>query len=230
MSEEPFNSIFIETDIIIGPPDGYVSIPFGLQDEVGTRHLAWGYGQTCLAAILRAQKDPDLPQLAFPALFLARHTIELYLKGLVPDWRNLSDNGTTKARTSSHNLHLMAQALRTKLQREHKERDILRISTILEAIHRLDPGSMAFRYKDGGPKDGLLGYDDKVDTQVCVNLAKLQEALSWLFDFFDMQWARQDYRESTIAAMRIEAETLEFDFSELARELRHSDDLSEGSD
>lgn len=221
MSDDPFESIFLETSSFVGAPDGYVSVPLGLQDEVSAKQLAWAYGQASLTAIRNANKDAEVPQLAFPALFLARHAVELYLKGLLI-FPALKPNGDRPK--YGHKLMPIWRELQASLLHDHKPEVIARINIVVEALDRLDPASMAFRYKDGGPKEGLIGLDDKDGTQVCVNFARLQNALSWMFDCFDMQSAQQDIRGSIVAAMSIEAEALDSDFSTLLSELRRSDD------
>lgn len=80
---------------------------------------------------------------------------------------------------------------------------------MISHFQRLDPVSMEFRYKDGAQDIGENGEFTFVD------LVALLRFLPKAFAFLEIQWAKYESRDSQIAAMQVEDESLDFNFSDI---------------
>lgn len=93
-------------------------------------------------------------RLANPVLYLYRHSIELFLKGVMGDDRR------------THRLDVLAEGFADFARREYRAEVPVWIISRLQEIAAIDPNSMVFRY------GGTVGSDE-----VYVSLPHLQDAM-----------------------------------------------------
>ena len=101
------------------------------------------YSDTALHLIDRALSQGVRWDDAHPALFLCRHSLELYLKAAIPDWR-------TAQVGNGHDLAALTNQLRRDLEGRYRAADVERLCAFLREFANFDPKAMVFRFPDGG--------------------------------------------------------------------------------
>jgi hypothetical protein len=156
---------------------------------VDQRTLAAAYGEATFAAIDLALENTALPhrdavpEAAYPALFLARHTLELYLKGLIPDWRQL------KGKENGHQIDYLADQLARRIDGRYHTDHVDILSRFLNRIHAIDPRSAAFRFPDGAEQDFEKSKIPPPEVEFWINFQALRDSLKQVFEALDKIWA-----------------------------------------
>lgn len=182
MSEElPFGRVFQDHDGSEEHFPGFLLVDHGRTETADGKDLAWAYAQTTLRSIEFGLENRETPEAGFPAFYMARHTLELYLKGLVPDW----DSRRTKGK-SRHHIDYLVELLHDRLVQRYDEAEITSLTNFLRQFAMLDPKSMAFRYRDGA----VVSFGDAPldDPEIWVDFVALRESLSLIFDALDKVW------------------------------------------
>lgn len=156
---------------------------------VDQRSLAAAYVEATFAAINLALENTAMPhrdavpEAAYPALFLARHTLELYLKGLIPDW------GKLKGKQNAHQIDYLAGELARRIGGRYHTDQVEILSRFLNRIHAIDPRSAAFRFPDGAERDFSQAKMAPPEAELWVNFRALRDSLRKIFDALDNIWA-----------------------------------------
>ncbi|GGW24822.1 hypothetical protein GCM10011452_10270 [Gemmobacter lanyuensis] len=156
---------------------------------VDQRALAAAYGEATFAAIDLALENTALPhrdavpEAAYPALFLARHTLELYLKGLIPDW------GALKGKQNAHQIDYLADHLARRINGRYHADHVEILSRFLNRIHAIDPRSAAFRFPDGAERDFSAAEISPLEVEFWINFQALRDSLKQVFEALDKIWA-----------------------------------------
>ena len=156
---------------------------------VDQRALAAAYGEATFAAIDPALENTTLPhrdgvpEAAYPALYLARHTLELYLKGLIPDW------GTLKGKQNAHQIDYLADHLARRINGQYHADQVEILSRFLNRIHAIDPRSAAFRFPDGTERDFSAANISPPEVEFWINFRALRDSLKQVFEALDKIWA-----------------------------------------
>jgi hypothetical protein len=140
----------------VDPPDGldeswthgFLLVGHGDWQPLSDGDLAEVYREATLRLIDAAIDSGELWRSSFPALYMCRHTLELYLKSIVPDWRNLS-KPSKGAKPNGHDIGILAATLRDLLNSRYPADQVEALCSFLEDFDRLDPKAMAFRFADG---------------------------------------------------------------------------------
>jgi hypothetical protein len=187
MSDElPFGRVFLDHDGSEERFLGFLLVDHGRTETADTRALAACYGQMTLRSIDFGLENLDDPEAAFPALYMARHTLELYLKGLVPDWETRRD----KKASTRHHIDYLVDILRVRWDQEYANTDhTAALTRFLHQFAMLDPRSMAFRYRDGAKVS--FGNAPLNDPEIWVDFAALRESLAMIFEALDRIWQKQ---------------------------------------
>lgn len=180
----PFGRVFQDHDGSDDRFPGFLLVDHGRTETAEAKMLAWAYAQMTLRAIDFGLDDLDTPEAAFPALYLARHTLELYLKGLVPDWETRREKGNTR-----HHIDYLVDILHDRLVQRYDEAEIRSLSRFLHQFAMLDPRSMAFRYRDGAVVS--FGAAPLSDPEIWVDFIALRESLTLIFEALDKVWRQQ---------------------------------------
>ena len=167
---------------------GFLLVNHGRTETADPRALAACYGQITLRSIEFGLENLDDPEAAFPALYLTRHTLELYLKGLVPDWNTRRD---MKA-SGPHHIDYLVDILRARLLQEYDETEVSALADFLHQFSMLDPKSMAFRFRDGAVV--TFGDAPQDDPEIWVDFMALRESLTKIFEALNKVWLQQDGR------------------------------------
>ncbi|NIY95455.1 MAG: hypothetical protein HWE39_19735 [Oceanospirillaceae bacterium] len=185
MSELPFGTVFSEQKGSAEPFPGFLLVDHGRTETADPRALAACYGQMTLRSVEFGLDHLNEPEAAFPALYLARHTFELYLKGLVPDWNERRD----KKKSSPHHIDYLVDILRERLLPNYDEREVTALSDFLHQFAMLSPKSMEFRYRDGA----VVSFGDAPldDPEIWVDFIALRESLIKIFEALDNVWRLQ---------------------------------------
>jgi hypothetical protein len=156
---------------------------------VDQRALAAAYGEATFAAIDLALEKTALPhrgavpEAVYPALFLARHTLELYLKGLIPDW------GRLKGKQNAHQIDYLAEHLIRRIDGRYHAEHVEILSRFLNRIHAIDPRSAAFRFPDGAERDFSTAEISPPEVEFWINFQALRDSLKQVFEALDKIWA-----------------------------------------
>jgi hypothetical protein len=156
---------------------------------VDQRTLAAAYCEATFAAIDLALRNTALPhreavpEAAYPGLFLARHTLELYLKGLIPDW------GQLRGRRDAHQIDYLADHLARRIHGRYHADHVEILSRFLNRIHAIDPRSAAFRFPDGAERDFAKVKTPPPGVEFWVNFQALRDSLKQVFEALDKIWA-----------------------------------------
>lgn len=186
MSERlPFDRVFRDHEGSDDRFPGFLLANHGRTETADPRALASSYGQITLRSIELGLENLEDPEAAFPALYLARHTLELYLKGLVPDWNTRRD----KKATGAHHIDYLVDILRARLLLNYDEAEVSALAKFLRQFSMLDPKSMAFRYRDGAVVS--FGAAPLDDPEIWVDFVALRESLTTIFDALDKIWLKQ---------------------------------------
>lgn len=183
-SRLPFSRVFQDQDGSEEHFPGFLLVEHGRTELASPRELAWAYAQTTIRSIEFGLENLDIPEAAFPALYLARHTLELYLKGLVPDWEACRDRSKTR-----HHIDYLVDILKNRMRDHYRQDDITLLSDFLRQFATLDPKSMAFRYRDGA----VVSFENSslLDPEIWVDFIALRESLTLIFDALDRVWRLQ---------------------------------------
>ena len=184
MAELPLDRVF--TDQAGGDENfpGFLLVNHGKSQLADQKALAKAYAQTCLKAIDVGLDDLQTSEAAYPALFLARHTLELYLKGLVADW----DKQRPKT-SNRHAIDYLVDILSAELKQDYHDHEVAALSKFLTQISMIDPKSMAFRYQDGA----IVSLQDAPidDPEIWINFQHLKQSLSLTFEALDRIWTKR---------------------------------------
>ncbi len=189
MSERlPFGRVFQDHD---GSDDlfpGFLLANHGRTETADPRALAACYGQATLRSIEFGLENIEESEAAFPALYLARHTLELYLKGLVPDWNTRRD----KKASRPHHIDYLIEILRDRLLLEYDEAEVSALADFLHQFSMLSPSSTEFRYSDGA----VVSFGDAPldDPEIWVDFVALRDSLTKIFEALDNVWLQQKRR------------------------------------
>lgn len=179
--ELPFGRVFQDQDGSQEQFPGFLLVNHGREETADARALAANYGLLTLNAVDFALERLDEPEACFPALYLARHTLELYLKGLVPDWEGRREKGKTR-----HHIDYLIDILRDRLAKKYDVEEILALSDFLHQFALLDPKSMAFRFRDGAKAS--FGKTPLEDPEIWVDFIALKESLRLIFEALHDLW------------------------------------------
>lgn len=182
MSERlPFGRVFQDHDGSEEGFPGFLLVNHGRTETAEAKDLAWAYAQMTLRSIEFGLENLETPEAAFPALYMARHTLELYLKGLVPDWESRRMKGNTR-----HHIDYLIEILHDRLVRRYDEAEIKSLTEFLRQFAMLDPKSMAFRYRNGAVVS--FGNAPLDDPEIWVDSIALRESLTLIFEALDKVW------------------------------------------
>jgi len=116
-------------------PEDYTGFVIGGMAQTDELSLAQSYKMAADAVVAKALRSSDLShEFAFPALYLYRHVIELYLKLIV------------QPKKLTHGIMPLANKFREIVQSEIKLKLPDWVMDRLQEFDEIDPGSMSFRY------------------------------------------------------------------------------------
>lgn len=184
----PFHRVFSDHDNAEGTFPGFLLVNHGRTESAAPEDLAWSYAQNTLRSIEFGLENAETPEAAFPALYSARHTLELYLKGLVPDWENL------RGGKNRHHIDYLVDILHERLEEDYDEVEVGALSGFLKQFAMLDPKGMAFRYRDGAVVS--FGKAPLDDPEIWVDFVALREALTLTFEALDKVWRKNRQTEA----------------------------------
>lgn len=107
-------------------------------------------------------RELEAYEIIYPALFLYRHTIELYLKAIVPKFK------------FNHDLNALKENLANLVEKGFDMKLPGKAKRIIQEFHDYDPKSTKFRYGDGF-----------IAGEFWVEISKLKCDLEWLFNGFE---------------------------------------------
>jgi hypothetical protein len=126
------------------------------------------------------QDRMEIDFLVYPIVFLYRQSIELYLKCIIKDSKNLLELGGSFPK--NHNilkLWIEAQSLLIKIWPEGQEEDLDKIGYFIKQFSEHDPSSESFRYPED--KKGQKAIKDISH----INLRHLKEIMNDLIESLD---------------------------------------------
>ncbi|MEC7297765.1 MAG: hypothetical protein VXW43_03690 [Pseudomonadota bacterium] len=180
----PFDRVFQDHHASDDRFPGFLLVNHGRSETVDPRTLAASYGQMTLRAIGFGLENLEEPEAAYPALFLARHTVELYLKGLVPDW----EAQRTKDKTR-HHIDYLVDILNSQLEPDYDEAEISALGEFLNQMSIVDPQAMAFRFRDGAKQS--FRKEPLDEPEIWIDFTALRESLALIFEALDMLWLKE---------------------------------------
>lgn len=180
----PFNRVFQEQNGAVESFPGFLLVNHGRDETADAKNLAWAYAQMTLQSIEFGLENLDSPEAAFPPLYLARHTLELYLKGLVTDWKTQREKDKTR-----HHIDYLIDRLHSQLTHHYDENEITALTRFLHQFAMIDPKSMAFRYRDGAKVS--FGTAPLDDPEIWVDFVALRDSMRLIFDALDKLWRQQ---------------------------------------
>lgn len=185
MTRLPFKNVFADQQGTDQNFPGFLLVDHGRTETADPRALASCFGQVTLKSVDFGLQNLQNAEAAFPALYLARHTVELYLKGLVPDWNERRK--TTRSR--SHHIDYLVDILREKLRQNYEGAEVSALTKFLHQFAMLSPQSMEFRYRDGA----VISFGDAPldDPEIWVNFEELRKSLAIIFEALDKVWRQQ---------------------------------------
>lgn len=133
--------------------------------------------------ILNEKREQDI--LVFPIVFVYRQYLELRLKKLIIDCRNLFDEELIFPKV--HDLVKLwseCKRLLEKFDEEVQEKDLDAVSESIEQFCHLDPNSEAFRYPIN--KSGNRSLPSDLEHINIRNLSEIMEKLSSFFEAGEM--------------------------------------------
>ena len=176
--------------VFVDPPDGldeswthgFLLIGHGDWQPLSDGDLAEVYREATLRLIDAAILSGELWRSSFPALFMCRHTLELYLKSIVPDWRKLSKPGKG-TKPNRHDIGILAATLRDLLNPRYPADQVEALCSFLEDFDRLDPKAMAFRFADGARNSFEKSQPHQTPpVELWVDFRNLRASISAVFD------------------------------------------------
>lgn len=175
--------------VFMDPPDkldetwthGLLLIGHGDWQPLSDGDLASVYRDATLRLIDAALDSGDLWRSSFPALFMCRHTLELYLKSIVPNWRNLA--GQSKGNKNGHDIGIISATLRDLLKSRYPDGQVEALCSFIEEFDRLDPKAMAFRFADGARASfSNSGPHSAPPVEIWVDFRNLRTSIAAVFD------------------------------------------------
>lgn len=164
---------------------------FSLQEGIFTTHIGYSYELSTFLSLyenscniiynsLQEKKMKSIDMASIPLIFLMRHSIEIGLKGQIPNLIILSSSNDLKKSLNGHSLKKLLDCfeLHTKKcferftisdnTKKEFEEQIIFLREIVNLLHILDERGTSFRY----PK----GFDNKknIDNQEKINLLNLK--------------------------------------------------------
>lgn len=182
----PFDRVFEDHDGSDEDFPSFLLVNHGQAQLADERPLAWAYAQAALRSVAFALENTDTPEAAYPALFLARHALELYLKGLVPDW----DDHRGKA--NRHRIDYLVEIVHARLAARYHAAQLATLSDFLKHFEAIDPKAMSFRFSDGAA--ATFGGKIAGDPEIWVDFVAFRDALSLTFEALDRVWLDLRYR------------------------------------
>jgi len=117
-------------------------------------------------------REEEMYEVAYPILFLYRHSIELYLKAIARDhthYEDVSRSAKEKPNQRSPGHRLLIDELKEVVQLRFRQKLPARLLLFLEGFARNDPDSQTFRYEDG-PKSGAELWADLRQAKVMMDV------------------------------------------------------------
>lgn len=150
---------------------------YGWQESCGDKSYTFGYINSYKEAgdTLVEEKIPDL--LLFPIMFSYRQYLELLLKNIcekrmdTEEYRNL-------IKKASHNLTIIWDVVKVKIQYEVSSDDINLIAEVVEIFSSIDPYSFTFRYE----KDKKQNSRSINEDYLTINTLNLKEIIDKVDD------------------------------------------------
>lgn len=171
------------------PPDdlnsdwrhGVLLVGLGEYQCMGLIEAARAYRGAALALVERALSGGVEWAEAHPALFLCRHTLELYLKAVLPDWEAHRANG------NKHDIVSLAARLAEVLNDQYRMDEIERLCAFIDEFGKIDPKAMVFRFPDGAQQTFKRGIP-KPDYEIWIDFRHLLETMVLIFDALERVW------------------------------------------
>ena len=176
----PFEKVFAEHNGFGDDFPGFLLVNHGHSETADQVQLARVYADVALQSIDYGLSKLDTPEAAYPGLFMARHALELYLKGIVPDWDNL------RSGKNRHAIDYLVDILRDRLKQEYDDEEVDPFYRFLKQLYMIDPKSMAFRFQNGARLS--FREDPLEDPEIWINFVELRKSLSKTFDALDKVW------------------------------------------
>lgn len=176
--------------VFMEPPDGldeswthgFLLINHGDWQPLSDGDLAEVYRVATLRLIDSAIESGDLWRSSFPALFMCRHTLELYLKAIVPDWRKLPRQ-RKGMKSNGHDIGILAATLRDLLKSRYPNDQVEALCGFLEDFDMLDPKAMAFRFADGARSSfDKSEHRQAPPVEIWVDFRNLRASIASVFD------------------------------------------------
>lgn len=176
--------------VFMEPPDElnetwthrFLLIGHGDWQPLSDGELADVYRDATLQLIDAALDSGELWRSSFPALFMCRHTLELYLKSVIPDWRKLAGRDKGK-KLNGHDIGIIAATLRDLLQSRYPTDQVEALCSFIEEFDRLDPKAMAFRFTDGARASfGASEPHQTPPVEIWVDFRNLRTSIVAVFD------------------------------------------------
>lgn len=169
------------------PPDdldsdwrhGVLLVGVGMVETMGWIELARAYRSAAMVLVGRALEHGVEWDAAHSALFLCRHTLELYLKAIVQD-------GTMTAPVSGngHGLGSLGARLAQLLKGHYWAEDVERLCAFIDEFDAIDPKAMVFRFPDGGSRTFKGDYPPQ-GYEIWVDFRQMAKTLEVVFNALD---------------------------------------------
>lgn len=168
------------------PPDnldgdwrhGVLLVGLGEYQAMEWIELARAYRGAALALVERALSRGVEWDEAHPALFLCRHTLELYLKAVLPDWKE----HLPKEGRNSHAIAPLAVRLAEGLAGQYRTEEIERLCAFIDEFGKIDPKAMVFRFPDGATETFKNATDSTPPVELWVDFRHLSETMVLIYD------------------------------------------------
>lgn len=172
------------------PPDGLdgdwrhgvLLVGLGMYETMEWIDLARTYSSAALSLVERALAQGVEWDNAHPALFMCRHTLELYLKAIFPEWKSIAKS------ENRHDVGKLGSALKQLLDGKYRDEDVERLCGFIDEFGRIDPKSMVFRFPDGATRSYKAGELSIPDHEIWVDFHHLLETMIQIFEALDIIW------------------------------------------
>ncbi len=171
------------------------------REELDPELYARGYHEAARLVADFSIRSPNYHDyLALPIVFLYRHSIELYLKRIIPAAADLVHQKVTKNEkknlNTSHNLLILWKMLEPRLRSMHEqdasyfgEVQTAAIGAYIKQLSQIDPGASSFRYATAkGNKNNLPGLEIVNIVRTAALLERFTEKLSNWAQIIDEQY------------------------------------------
>ena len=174
------------------PPDdldgdwrhGVLLAGLGEYQTMGWIESARAYRDAALALVERALSRGVEWDEAHPALFLCRHTLELYLKAVLPDWKD----HLPKKDQNKHAVAPLAARLAEVLEGRYRTEEIERLCAFIDEFGKIDPKAMVFRFPDGATETFKKATDSTPPFELWVDFRQLSETMVLIYDALERVW------------------------------------------